>query len=102
MRLMLSLFLLLFLMIFQKSSEVCAQDVHFSQFWMTPLLQNPGLAGANYDLQAILNYKDQWSSVASPYKTFDLSFDMKFNQKKPKKGFLAGGINVFSDKAGDP
>jgi len=82
-------------------AKLPAQDVHFSQCWMTPLLQNPGMAGANYDLQAIANYKDQWGSVASPYKTFDLSFDMKLNHKKAKKGFMAAGINVLSDKAGD-
>src|ERR1017187_5667272 len=78
-----------------------SQDVHFSQFYMAPLLQNPALAGANHDLQAIVNYKNQWGSVASPYKTFDFSFDMKLNSKKAKKGFLAAGINVLSDKAGD-
>jgi len=78
-----------------------SQDIHFSQFPMAPLLQNPALAGANHDLQAIVNYKNQWSSVASPYRTGDLSFDMKLNKKKAKKGFLAGGINIFSDKAGD-
>ena len=78
-----------------------AQDIHFSQFWMAPLTQNPALAGANHDLQAIVNYKDQWRSVASPYKTFDISFDMKLNRKKTTKGFCAGGINFFADKAGD-
>jgi type IX secretion system PorP/SprF family membrane protein len=68
---------------------------------MAPLLQNPAMAGANYDLQALINYKNQWASVADPYKTFDVSFDMKLNKKKAEKGFWAGGINIFSDKAGD-
>jgi len=77
------------------------QDIHFSQFWMTPLLQNPALAGANHDLKAVINYKNQWSSVASAYKTFNVSYDMKLNTKKTTSGFWAGGINVFSDKAGD-
>jgi type IX secretion system PorP/SprF family membrane protein len=80
---------------------IFSQDIHFSQFWMAPLLQNPALVGANHDLQAIINYKNQWGSVASPYKTGDLSFDMKLNKKKAKKGYLAAGINILSDKAGD-
>jgi type IX secretion system PorP/SprF family membrane protein len=82
-------------------SKLEAQDIHFSQFAMAPLLQNPALSGANYDLQAIINYKDQWGSVTSPYKTVSASFDMKLNKNKAKKGFLAGGVNIFSDKAGD-
>jgi type IX secretion system PorP/SprF family membrane protein len=78
-----------------------SQDIHYSQFWMSPLLQNPAFAGLNHDLQAIVNYKNQWASVASPYKTFNASFDMKLNNKKLKKGFMAAGIDIFSDKAGD-
>lgn len=78
-----------------------AQDIHFSQFYMSPLNQNPAMAGANYDMQIILNYKDQWRSVATPYKTMAASFDIRLNKQKPKKGFLAAGLNLFNDKAGD-
>jgi type IX secretion system PorP/SprF family membrane protein len=78
-----------------------AQDIHFSQFYMAPLNQNPALAGANNDLEAIVNYKDQWQSVTAPYTTSAASFDMRLNRKKIKKGFFAAGLNFFSDKAGD-
>ncbi|MGQ0828988.1 MAG: PorP/SprF family type IX secretion system membrane protein [Bacteroidota bacterium] len=79
-----------------------SQDIHFSQFYMSPLNQNPAMAGANYDLQAILNYKDQWRSVAAPYKTMAVSFDMRLpNKKKTARGFLAAGINIFNDQSGD-
>lgn len=78
-----------------------SQDIHFSQFWMAPMLQNPAMVGATHDLQAIINYKNQWSSVASPYRTGNLSFDMKLNKKKTTKGFLATGADIYSDKAGD-
>jgi len=77
------------------------QDIHFSQFYMTSLTQNPAMAGYSHDLQAILNYKSQWQSIPSPYKTAAGSFDMKLNKKKAGKGFWAGGANFFSDKAGD-
>lgn len=78
-----------------------AQDVHFSQFYMTSVSMNPAMAGYNHDVQAILNYKTQWLSIPAPYKTYAGSFDMKINKKKTSKGFLAAGVNIFSDKAGD-
>lgn len=82
-------------------SNVKSQDIHFSQYYMVPLQQNPAFAGTQYDLGVNINYKDQWRSVTSPYKTFAASCDMKLNKKKAIKRFLAGGINFFSDKAGD-
>lgn len=81
--------------------SVKAQDIHFSQMIYSPLNLNPAMAGANYDMQAIINYKSQWSSVASPYKTMGASFDMRINNKKAKKGFMAAGLNVFNDQSGD-
>jgi type IX secretion system PorP/SprF family membrane protein len=80
---------------------VSAQDIHFSQMPYSPLNLNPALAGANFDMQAIVNYKSQWQTVAVPYKTIGASFDMRINRKKARKGFFAGGLNVFNDQAGD-
>jgi type IX secretion system PorP/SprF family membrane protein len=77
-----------------------AQDIHFSQFYMSPLNQNPAMAGANYDIQAIVNYKDQWRNVDSPYRTFGVSYDMRTMPKTDKGGFLAAGVNVTNDRAG--
>ncbi len=77
-----------------------AQDAHFSQFWMSPLRQNPALAGIDYGLEAFVNYKNQWGSISSPYKTFDASFDMRLNKKKIERGFFAAGLDILSDKAG--
>jgi type IX secretion system PorP/SprF family membrane protein len=81
--------------------EMKAQDIHFSQFYMSPLTQNPALTGAEHELQAVLNYKNQWQSVASPYRTIAGSFDMRLGKSKGNKGFWAVGINFYSDKAGD-
>lgn len=78
-----------------------SQDVHFSQFNMSPLLQNPAMSGAIYGLQANVNYKDQWREVGTPYKTFGMSADMRFSKKRNKNGFLAGGISFINDNAGD-
>lgn len=81
--------------------RLAAQDVHFSQFYMATLQQNPAMAGSGHDIQAVLNYKSQWQSVQAPYKTAAGSYDMKITKGKGSNGFWAGGINFFSDKAGD-
>jgi hypothetical protein len=72
--------LFFFLLIF-SISRLAAQDIHFSQFSMAPLIQNPAMAGAAYNMQGIVNYKEQWKSVETPFKTFNASFDMRLKKK---------------------
>ena len=92
----------LFLAVALTSLMSNAQDVHFSQMEFSPLTLNPALAGANSPAQGILNYRSQWNSVAVPYQTIAASFDGRFNNnKRGKKGILAGGINFFNDQAGN-
>ena len=84
------------------SLDAWSQDIHFSQLEFSPLTLNPALAGANSPMQGIINYRNQWNSVAVPFKTVAASFDMRFNERKrDKKGIIAGGINFFNDQAGD-
>lgn len=84
------------------STQFFAQDVHFSHMEFSPLTLNPALAGANSPMQGIVNYRSQWNSVAVPYSTIAASFDARFNEnKRQKKGIMAGGINFFNDQAGD-
>lgn len=85
---------------FMSVSNSYSQDVHFSQFYMSPLLLNPAQAGAEYDMRGIINYRNQWNSVASPYVTGNLSWDMRVSKKKTKNGFSALGTDIFYDKAG--
>lgn len=83
-------------------SGVKAQDVHFSQMYYSPLTLNPALVGLDYPIQAAVNYRSQWRSVASPYSTIAASFDARLNEnKRRKKGIFALGINFFNDQAGD-
>jgi len=85
-----------------QTLNIQAQDIHFSQFTMTPLNLDPSQAGKfGGDTRAIINYRDQWSSVSSnPFKTYGAMFDMPFNNGK-KDNFFGGGISVYGDKAGD-
>lgn len=96
-----TLFIIICCAVLLKESRLVAQDMHFSQFYMSPLTQNPAFAGAIYGIEAQVNYKNQWRSVGSPYKTTAASYDMSFQKKKRAKAFFGAGLNFFSDKAGD-
>ena len=91
-----------------------SQDFHFSQYNENPLLMNPALAGSNYVMRASIVYRTQWSSVATPYTTYGLSFDSRFKASnwekadpkrtltfKKAKNRMAGGISIYNDKAGE-
>ena len=84
-------------------AQAHAQDFHFSQFYVSPMLQNPANAGffnCSYRFTGI--YRNQWRSVGVPYKTFAGSLDMRFIGKRGNKDIGGVGAVFFSDKAGDP
>jgi type IX secretion system PorP/SprF family membrane protein len=78
-----------------------AQDIHFAQTWMTPLLLNPAQSGAETKFRAIFNHRNQWKSIAIPYVTSDISVDVKIGNSKETKSFSAIGLTVFHDKSGN-
>jgi type IX secretion system PorP/SprF family membrane protein len=78
-----------------------AQDVHFSQFFNSPHLQNPALAGAINSREIFINYRNQWRSVSTPYKTFAAAASGKINSGKSRKGYWAAGGYLYNDQAGD-
>ena len=82
--------------------QLQGQDIHFSQTTMTPLFLNPAQAGAESPIRGSVHYRNQWSSVTSPFVTMAASFDMEIpRSEKPVHGFSAAGISFFHDKAGD-
>lgn len=84
------------------SFSVSAQDIHFSQYNLTPLVINPAQAGAYRNYELIANYKSQWTSISpNAYKTIMFTYDTRMMQKKWKTSWLASGINVYQDKAGE-
>jgi type IX secretion system PorP/SprF family membrane protein len=77
-----------------------AQDIHFSQFFETPLLRNPALAGIfTGDVRVQAVYRTQWGSVTVPYQTGSLNGEYK---KPIGRGndFLTIGGELLYDKAG--
>ena len=83
------------------SVQVHGQDIHFSQFFETPLLRNPALGGlfsGDVRLQSV--YRTQWQSVTVPYQTVSVSGEYKIAVGKSQDFITAGG-QVLYDKAGD-
>ncbi len=79
-----------------------AQDIHFSQYYNSPLNLNPALTGIfNGDYRFMGIYRNQWTTVPVDYRTFSAGFDMKYIPKKMDTGFFGGGIILKTDEAGD-
>jgi type IX secretion system PorP/SprF family membrane protein len=77
-----------------------AQDIHFSQFFETPLLRNPSLAGIfNGDIRVQGVYRNQWGSVTVPYKTGSFNLEYK-NPIGHADDFITTGLQLVYDKAG--
>jgi type IX secretion system PorP/SprF family membrane protein len=79
-----------------------AQDMHFAQIEQTPQFINPALLGAfDGDHRATLNYKSQWASIVSPYKTMALQYDGRYSGKQWNSDVLTFGLTLFKDEAGE-
>ncbi|WP_301928213.1 PorP/SprF family type IX secretion system membrane protein [Ferruginibacter sp.] len=81
--------------------QVTGQDIHFSQFFETPLLRNPALGGLfSGDIRLQSVYRTQWQSVTVPYQTVSLNGEYKIAVGK-SADFLTAGGQILYDKAGD-
>ncbi|HTL81025.1 MAG TPA: PorP/SprF family type IX secretion system membrane protein [Bacteroidia bacterium] len=78
-----------------------AQDIHFSQFYATPLLINPAQTALHSNARFILNYRNQWAAFGAPYQTYAFSGEMAINHKKTSNNWGGVGILFYDDKAGD-
>lgn len=81
------------------SITIQAQDIHFSQFYNSPLNLNPALAGnfdGNYRFAG--NYRNQWNAVTIPFATFSMSADIKNVLGKKNVG---AGVVFNNDNTGD-
>jgi type IX secretion system PorP/SprF family membrane protein len=77
-----------------------AQDIHFSQFFDTPLLRNPSLAGIfTGDIRVQAVYRDQWNSVTNAYRTGSLNAEYKMPVGK-SEDFVTAGLQLLYDRAG--
>jgi type IX secretion system PorP/SprF family membrane protein len=80
-----------------------SQDLHFSQFFNSPLTTNPANTGflPDADFRLGANYRNQWSAVMTvPYKTTSIFGDAQLFRDKLETGWLGVGGVILSDVAG--
>ncbi len=79
-----------------------AQDIHFSQFYMSPTNLNPALTGVmNCKMRFVANYRNQWAPVIGFANSFN-TYNMSFDQKIPvgRYDYFGFGGTFWGDKAG--
>ena len=85
------------------SGAVRAQDIHFTQYFTSPLTLNPAMTGlVTDDVRFSGNYRSQWASVSpNPYVTGTFSFDLAtLKGKLPEGDALGIGVLGLYDKSG--
>lgn len=91
---------LVFIVMF-SCTLVNGQDIHFTQFYMSPLNLNPAMTGVmNCKTRMILNYRNQWAAVlkANAYNTFSASYDQKI--AVGREDYFGIGGSIWGDVAG--
>jgi type IX secretion system PorP/SprF family membrane protein len=82
--------------------NLSSQDIHFSQFGMSPLNLNPAFTGFfDGDYRGVANYRSQWTTVPVSYSTTSLSFDAKRAIKGNSLNNFGAGLLFNNDVSGD-
>jgi type IX secretion system PorP/SprF family membrane protein len=85
------------------AASVRGQDLHFSQFFNSPLTTNPANTGfiPDGDYRLGINYRNQWSSVMTmPYKTMSAFADAQIMKDRLDNGWIGIGGVILRDVAG--
>ena len=88
------------LMTFMFSAK--AQDIHFSQFYLSPLNLNPAMTGVmNCNIRLVANYRNQWASVlrSNAFRTYSVSYDQRI--PVGRNDFFGIGGTFWGDRAGE-
>ncbi len=91
------------LLILLSATTSYSQDIHFSQYYASPLSINPAQTGM-FDgfIRVGGNYRMQWRSVTIPYQTSSVYLDLNPFQDQMKSGDMVGlGVSLFNDRAGN-
>ncbi|PZF73223.1 PorP/SprF family type IX secretion system membrane protein [Taibaiella soli] len=86
---------------FINPERSAAQDIHFSQFYENSMLRNPALTGIfSGDYKAGVNFRNQWSNVATPFVTVLGSYETRVALSKDVPDYLSFGLTATYDRAG--
>jgi type IX secretion system PorP/SprF family membrane protein len=75
--------------------RMAGQDLHFSQFYASPLYMSPSLAGGTDGARLVMNYRNQWPGISKAFSTSAVSFDNYFSRLNS-----GVGVQVIQDVAG--
>lgn len=82
--------------------SLSAQDIHFSQFYLSPLNLNPAMTGVmNCNIRLVANYRNQWASVlkSNAYNTYSVSYDQRI--PVGRYDYFGVGGTFWGDQAGE-
>ncbi len=83
------------------TSALQAQDIHFSQFYASPLNLNPATTGVlSCDLRFSAIYRNQWASVLNSKAFSTFSAGVETRLPVGKWDYWGLGLNLWADKAG--
>jgi len=77
------------------AAAASAQDMHFTQFYSSPLYLSPAFAGADVCSRVSLTYRNQWPGISKTYRSYLFSVDHYFIEKN-----IGLGLLFASDVAG--
>lgn len=78
------------------------QDLHFSQFFNSPLSTNPANTGfiPTSDYRIGAHFREQWASFPVSYKTTSIYGDFQFMRDRFRSGWMGLGGLILQDAAG--
>ncbi len=82
--------------------QLNAQDLHFSQFFNSPLTTNPANTGflPDNDYRLGANYRQQWLSIPAQFQTMSIFGDAQAFRDKFETGWVGLGGVILRDVAG--
>lgn len=90
------------LFIVSAAFTTVGQDIHYSQFFRSPMTLNPALTGKideDYRIHAI--HRDQWSALNSTFASTAFGFDMNFKEGILKHDKVGAGLTFYRDQLGE-
>ena len=94
-------FTLLLATLLASVAALHAQDIHFSQFYMSPVNLNPALTGVmNAQVRVSGNYRNQYAAIVRSglYSTYSASYDQRFTSGR--YDYWGLGATAWGDRAG--
>lgn len=89
------------LLLLTAAVDLRAQDVHFSQYYSTPMQINPAMTGVfDGKLRFSNTYRSQWGALGKGYKTIHSSLDLPIGKSNVRNNYFGLGGMIYQDKAG--